>query len=243
MTPEKKILHTKLLLRKWLIRQVPTQQFAQLDLILTQVTNNASECLLSKAFSAVPRYTSRADIALTDDDLKSIRLARLGWTPSNWSLDQVGRSLLLLSLPTDNAQKYYLLLEEIFNTADVNEQISLYQSLPIIPHPKLFVGIAIEGLSTSITPVFNAIALCNPFPGDYFELSVWNQMILKAVSVGSSLRLIQRIDQRANAELACMLLDYVHERWAAKRRVSPELWQLMLLLNWLIRLTRVSKYR
>lgn len=50
-------------------------------------------------------------------------------------------------------------------------------------------------------------------------------MVLKAIFVGSPLHLILGLDRRANPQLARMLADYAHERWAAKRPVTPELWR------------------
>ena len=58
-----------------------------------------------------------------------------------------------------------------------------------------------------------------------FDRSTWNQMVLKALFIGSELRPIQRLDERANPELAAILVDYAHERWSAGRPVSPELWR------------------
>lgn len=215
------------LLHSWLARQVPTEKLTWLTDKLEQLTPDCSERMLFTAFSSVPRYLGKSDIQLSDEDLRAAELARSGWNPEQWSLDQVGRALLLLSLPAEDGSYYHARLEKLFSSADVSEQIVLYQSLPLLPHPERFVSRATEGLRTSIDAVFNAIVLNNPFPGDYFSQDVWNQMILKAVFVGSPLHLIQQLDAKANADLARMLSDYAHERWAAKRDVTPELWRLV----------------
>ena len=51
--------------------------------------------------------------------------------------------------------------------------------------------------------------------------SAWD----KALFVGSTLHPIQGLDQRTNPPLMRMLSDYAHERWAAGRPVTPELWR------------------
>ncbi len=50
-------------------------------------------------------------------------------------------------------------------------------------------------------------------------------MVLKALFVGSALDPIIGLDDRANPELARILIDYARERWAAARPVTPELWR------------------
>ena len=221
----------KALLHGWLVRQVPSDKLLWLDNKLEQLSANCSEDrserLLFIAFSSVPRYTGKTDLQLTAADLEAAEAARAGWRPQQWSLDQVGRTLMLLSLPAQEGERYRGWLEKLFGAADVNEQIALYQSLPLLPHPEQFISRAAEGLRTNISAVFDAIALNNPFPGDYFNQPQWNQMILKAVFVGSPLHKVQQLDHRANADLARMLSDYAHERWAAKREVTPELWRII----------------
>jgi hypothetical protein len=72
---------------------------------------------------------------------------------------------------------------------------------------------------------FEAVAHRNPYPVERFPENAWNHMVLKALFVGSRLHPIQGLDERANPQLARMLCDYAHERWAAGRPVSPELWR------------------
>ena len=211
----------------WLSRYVTEEGFTWLEEKRQQISRGATERVFFTAFSAVPRYTGKKDLELTAEDVQTAEDIRIGWSPCHWSVDQVGRTLLLLALPHNNVTSYVRSLEQLFTTADVGELIALYQSLPLLPYPELHLARAAEGIRSNMTAVFNAVALHNPYPADYFDPPAWNQMILKAVFVGSPLHLIWGLDRRANPELAHMLIDYTHERWAAKRSVTPELWRLV----------------
>ena len=50
-------------------------------------------------------------------------------------------------------------------------------------------------------------------------------MVVKALFIGSTLHPIQGLQERANPSLARILCDYAHERWAAGRSITPELWR------------------
>ncbi len=71
-------------------------------------------------------------------------------------------------------------------------------------------------------PVFEAIACHNPYPFDYFDQAAWNQMVVKAVFVGASIKNIVGITERANPDLRQMLRDLISERHAAGRSVPAD---------------------
>lgn len=190
-----------------------------------EIRQGAPEWMFFATFSAVPRYLGKADLRLTDEDLAAALKARTEWNPSRWSIDQVARTLLVLSLPVEDPSALISTLDKVFQTADVGESVALYQALPVLPYPERFTGRAAEGIRSNMTSVFNAVALDNPYPSEQLDDAAWNQMVLKALFVGSPPHRIIGIDERANDDLACMLVDYARERRAAARSVPPELWR------------------
>jgi hypothetical protein len=177
------------------------------------------------AFGMIPRYTGKSPLKLDKNDLEIAYYLRNGLTPAEWTVDQAARILLVLSLPYENREQFLNILTQLFATADVGEQTALYLGLPLFPYPDDFKSRASEGIRTNMTVVFNAIALDNPYPAEYMDEAAWNQMVLKAIFVGSPLHRIQGLDKRANVTLANTLSDFAHERWAAKRPVPVELWR------------------
>lgn len=215
------------LLYYFLEKSVSQEALAWLEQKRMQIANGAPERLFFTAFSAVPRYLGKNYLQLTSQDLAAAEDLVPGWFPGDWTVDQAGRTILVLALPHDRTEDYLRSLDKVFSTADMRELIALYQSLPLLPHPELHRQRAAEGIRSNMSNVFHAIALRNPYPAAYLDNMAWNQMVLKALFIESPIHLIYGLDQRANPELAKMLVNYAHERWAAKRPVSPELWRLV----------------
>jgi len=212
-------------LHQWLTRRLSREGLAWLEEKQRQIAGSAPGRMFFTAFSAVPRFTGKEALQLTSEELQAAESARPGWRPDRWSLDQAARTLLVLALPTQPIAAYEQTLKAVFEAADLGELVALYQALPLLPHPERHQKRAAEGVRSNMTAVFNAIALHNPYPADYLDQPAWNQMVLKALFVGSPLAQIQGLDRRTNPALAQMLIDYAHERWAAGRSVSPELWR------------------
>lgn len=213
------------LLRAWLGRILDGEALGWLDGACVRIAEGAPERVFFVSFSGALRRTGKDDLGLSSGDLGAARDARPGWDPSGWSCDQAARVAMVLALPSSDAEAWRGTLEKTFRSADLGETVALYQALPLMPHPEAVLSRAAEGVRSNIRAVFESIAHRNPYPAERFSGEAWNQMVLKALFIGSRLAPIQRLDERANPDLMSMLVDYAHERWAAGRPVSPELWR------------------
>ncbi len=219
------------LLFSWLKETSTTESLAWLARKIAVINKTATQKTLFTAFSAVPRYLGKTPLNLVVSELQAANQLIPGWKPINWTVDQVGRTLLLLSFNSEDKYRYVATVDKILAAADVGETIAVYQSLPLLPHPEMFCLRAAEGVRTNMTSVFNAVALNNPYPAEYLDDLAWNQMVLKALFVGTPLYAIYGLERRNNQQLCQMLIDYANERLAAKRTVSPELWELIAPFN------------
>ncbi len=212
------------LLSLWLRRQLPQAASAWFDEQLGKLGGAASDRDLYLALGLVPRRLGRADLAFGDADLAAAHGARAGWDPRGWSVDQAARILVLLTAGS-SGERFATRFVQLCRTADVAEAIAFYRGLPLYPDPERLEAQAAEGTRSNMRAVFEAVAHRNPYPREQFSENRWNHMVLKALFVGSTLGPIQGLDERANPALMRMLCDYAHERWAAGRPVSPELWR------------------
>lgn len=176
-------------------------------------------------FGLVPRKVGKADLLLSEQELSAAEAARPGWNPAGWSIDQLVRSFFVLTFPADEISSYVKTLDLMFSTGEVGELVALYQALPLLPDQSAHVLRAAEGVRTNIKAAFCAIAHHNPFPSEQFSDDQWNQLVLKCLFIGVSLRSVVGLDERANPALMSMLIDFAHERRAAHRPVPAELWR------------------
>ncbi len=212
-------------IRKWLESRISEKDLETLKQAGESLQKEAEDWEVFSSFSKASRITGKEKAELSEDEIKEAGGLRRGWDPSGWTLDQLGRTYLVLSIAERGKEEFFEKLEKLFISGDLSETVALYQALPVLPWPDELTDRGAEGIRTNITSVFNAVALKNPYPADYFDDDAWNQVILKSLFVGSPLYKIQGVDRRANKPLAQMLVEYAHERWSAGREVSPELWR------------------
>lgn len=212
-------------LRTWVARRLSADARHWFDEQIAKLSSAPIEKDIYLALGYATRRLGKHDLDLSREDLAAAQAARPGWDPSDWSVDQASRvAFVLASFDGDDA-KFRARIEQLFRTADIGELITFYRALPLYPAPKLHVARAREGARSGMQPIFEAVAHRNPYPREQFDENAWNHMVLKALFIGSKLDPIQGLDERANPRLMRMLCDYAHERWAAARPVSPELWR------------------
>ena len=151
--------------------------------------------------------------------------SRPGWDPRDWTLDQAVRV-------------YAALCKHLRRRADErcgsigfaapptsgnwSRSIAACRCTPISRATRCARR---KALRSNMRAVFEAVAHRNPYPAEQLTEAAWNQLVLKALFVGSRCTRLSDSTVARNPTLARMLCDYAHERWAASRPVSPELWR------------------
>lgn len=212
------------LLEHWLERAVPAEGLAWLHQTLEAVAQDDQVRALPPALALARRRLGKADLPLEADDFRRAGDVRDGFDPTGLTVDQTARIAFLLASYRDPAS-FARMLEALTRTADLGELVSYYRGSALLPISEDLTRRAADGIRSGMKPVFEAVAHRNPYPREAFDQSAWNQMVLKALFIGSALSPIQGLDDRANPELSAMLIDYAHERWAAHRPISIELWR------------------
>lgn len=212
------------LLGQWLAARLPERAMAWLSGGIDRCRAGIADRDLYLLMSLVPRHVGKAALALTDGELQAASASRPGWNPRDWTLDQAVRVHLFCASTADGARMSER-LDRLCSAGDIGELVAYYRGLPLYPDQPRYALRAAEGVRSNMRAVFEAVAHRNPYPAEQFADAAWNQLVLKALFVGSPLAPIVGLNARRNPTLARMLCDYAHERWAASRSVSPELWR------------------
>lgn len=180
------------------------------------------ELSLLGGFSAAARRAGKEPVAVAPElarDFETMGFA----LPSPTTRATVVRSWLLsasmLRLPES---AHVGLIKRAFQTGDNDERCVVLRLLPVLPAPERFVMLAVEACRTNVLDVFQALACDNPYPAAYFAEESFNQLVMKALFMGSPLARLQKMETRINPELVRMVRDYAAERRAAHRPIPPD---------------------
>ncbi len=174
------------LLESWLVTRVPDPARTWLREAVARLRAGATERDLYLLVSQVARRVGKAPLALADNELRAATASRPGWDPRDWTADNAARVLLLLASTQDGAEISHR-LDRLCAAADIDELVAFYRGLPLYPDPPRHALRAAEGVRSNMRVVFEAVAHRNPYPAEHFDEQAWNQMVLKALFVGSTL--------------------------------------------------------
>jgi len=192
------------------------------------IQKGAADALeLMTAFVASPRFLSKKIIEITQPQSWELNIEIPGFSAEGWSLVRLSRVWLLTQLDSSEKETYVKNISTLFDTAEMNELVALYSALPLLSYPDEWLFRATDAVRSNMGFVFDAIALHNPYPGKYFSEQAWNQLVLKTIFNDKPIHFIESLESRMNENLAMILSDFAHERWAAGRSVAPQVWRLV----------------
>ncbi|WP_258101728.1 EboA domain-containing protein [Marinoscillum pacificum] len=210
-------------LHQFISKQLSPQANEWFEKKYAEVQSSDTSRAFFLAFGMTPKKIGTEKLHVDENSLTELLKSYPGFNPIYWSIDQLCRVRLMSAISTEYNHQW---ITQLFSTADMNEQVALYKGLFFLENVKDFTEQAVEGVRTNMQPVFDAIALNNPFAETYFSEGAWNQVVLKAIFMNRPIYRIVGLEERNNENLTSTLIDFAHERWAAGRQVVPELWRL-----------------
>ena len=193
------------------------------DQVLATIAPSFDPHHFSTAYSGVRRRLGTKELELPSED-EGFPFDRTGISLYHATLDELGRGCLLLRAVDCLPQEQHLrFIDDIYQHGDSEEQKALLRILAYLPCPSSYVAIAVEACRSNVKPVFEAIACTNAYPFHYFPEPNFNQMVLKALFIGSSLTSIVGLHKRLNPQLRQMATDFARERRLAGRPLPSDI--------------------
>ncbi|WP_327287010.1 EboA domain-containing protein [Streptomyces sp. NBC_01198] len=133
-----------------------------------------------------------------------------GW--AGWTVDEAARAVLLDGAAADT-------VADVYARGDRAERRAVLRALPYLDLGRAALPLVEDALRTNDIALV-AAALGPAAAG--LDAEAWRQGVLKCVFLGVPLREVAAVEERMDAELARMLLDFAHERVAAGRDVPAD---------------------
>lgn len=213
------------LLRGWLKARLSETAFAWFDTELSGLRSHPDQGRWFKALGLAPRKIGKADLKPTADECLAAQALRRGLDPTDWSVDQTARIVFTLAFYRPDDASFAHQVSLLVDTSEINELLAVFRGFALFPQPQALEPKAREAIRSTMRPVYEAMAHRNPYPLEFFDEAAWNQMIVKAFFLDSSIWQIQGVDERHNTDLSIMSIKLVQERWAAGRFIAPEIWR------------------
>jgi hypothetical protein len=157
------------------------------DLIILNTSQTESDWLIQKssssamelmtAFVSAPRNLSKKIVQITAQQATELQELVPDFSIQDWSLVRLVRVWLLTQLKSKDPEHFIKNIDTLFDTAELNELVALYSSLPLLSYPEQWLFRATDAVRSNMGFVFDAIALRNPYPAVYFYEPAWNKQI------------------------------------------------------------------
>ncbi|MGW3341834.1 EboA domain-containing protein [Nonomuraea rubra] len=160
----------------------------------------ASPGAFPRSFAAAGRRTGRAPLP----------------GAPGWTADEAARALLLAALPPARVAAE---AADLYHHGDADEKRAVLKALPLLPIGTGAVPLLRDAIRTNDARLL--AAALGPYAA-HLDQAAWRQAVLKCVFMGVPLAEVDRLDERADAELAAMLAAFAEEREAAGRPVPAD---------------------
>jgi hypothetical protein len=181
------------LIMKWLSDQLTTDTFMWLSRKAMRLKQQPDNKQFNMVFKTIPKNLSTSKLFITQEDMNHAGLYRKHWTPVDWRIDEAARIVILLTI-VDNTDYFMSCMDKIFSQSKDSELISFYKGLPLFPQAQKWLPYAVHALKENRKPVFEALALNNPYPFENFDDKKWGEMICHAQELDVDLDMIFGLD-------------------------------------------------
>lgn len=144
-----------------------------------------------------------------------------------WRLDEAVRTLLVADAADATATPFDTLWK-LYDGGDTETRAATLHALNFVRpgDPEAGLRLVHDGGRTYLDELIKAAWCDNPFSSAHLSDVDFRKAVLKAFFVGAPVDRFLGLEQRADAELAQSLSDYIDERLAAGRPVPPLLWSV-----------------